>query len=252
MRNRALSAVAAGLAIIAAFAANVAAKAEEIKVLCTIGVKPALPDVVAEFERATGHKVSIVWGNAATLKSRYLEGEQADVAVLTAAAIDDLIKAGKVAGGRVDLARSGMGLAVKAGAPKPDISSPEALKRALLAAKSVGYSTQGASGIYFATVIERLGIAAEVKAKHKDTPGAVGELVAAGEAEIGVQQIPELAAVPGVEVIGPLPGDLQVITAFSAALDAKAKDNEAAKAFVKFISAPAAAAAYKAKGLDPG
>jgi molybdate transport system substrate-binding protein len=198
MRNRALSAVAAGLAIIAAFAANVAAQAEEIKVLCTIGVKPALPDVVAEFERATGHKVSIVWGNAATLKSRYLEGEQADVAVLTAAAIDDLIKAGKVAGGRVDLARSGMGLAVKAGAPKPDISSPEALKRTLLAAKSVGYSTQGASGIYFATVIERLGIAAEVKAKHKDTPGAVGELVAAGEAEIGVQQIPELAAVPGL------------------------------------------------------
>ncbi len=251
MRNRALSAVAAGLAIIAAFAANVAAQAEEIKVLCTIGVKPALPDVVAEFERATGHKVSIVWGNAATLKSRYLEGEQADVAVLTAAAIDDLIKAGKVTG-RVDLARSGMGLAVKAGAPKPDISSPEALKRTLLAAKSVGYSTQGASGIYFATVIERLGIAAEVKAKHKDTPGAVGELVAAGEAEIGVQQIPELAAVPGVEVIGPLPGDLQVITVFSAALDAKAKDNEAAKAFVKFISAPAAAAAYKAKGLDPG
>src|SRR6266568_6676173 len=231
MRNRALSAVAAGLAIIAAFAANVAAQAEEIKVLCTIGVKPALPDVVAEFERATGHKVSIVWGNAATLKSRYLEGEQADVAVLTAAAIDDLIKAGKVTG-RVDLARSGMGLAVKAGAPKPDISSPEALKRTLLAAKSVGYSTQGASGIYFVTVIERLGIAAEVKAKHKDTAGAVGELVAAGEAEIGVQQIPELAAVPGVEVIGPLPGDLQVITVFSAALDAKAKDNEAAKAFV--------------------
>jgi len=251
MRKRALSAVAAGLAIIAAFAANVAAQAEEIKVLCTIGVKPALPDVVAEFERATGHKVSIVWGNAATLKSRYLEGEQADVAVLTAAAIDDLIKAGKVTG-RVDLARSGMGLAVKAGAPKPDISSPEALKRTLLAAKSVGYSTQGASGIYFATVIERLGIAAEVKAKHKDTPGAVGELVAAGEAEIGVQQIPELAAVPGVEVIGPLPGDLQVITVFSAALDAKAKDNEAAKAFVKFILAPAAAAAYKARGLDPG
>ncbi len=251
MRKRALSAVAAGLAIIAAFAANVAAQAEEIKVLCTIGVKPALPDVVAEFERATGHKVSIVWGNAATLKSRYLEGEQADVAVLTAAAIDDLIKAGKVTG-RVDLARSGMGLAVKAGAPKPDISSPEALKRTLLAAKSVGYSTQGASGIYFATVIERLGIAAEVKAKHKDTPGSVGELVAAGEAEIGVQQIPELAAVPGVEVIGPLPGDLQVITVFSAALDAKAKDNEAAKAFVKFILAPAAAAAYKARGLDPG
>src|SRR6059058_1539778 len=122
MRNRTLTAMAAGLAIVASFAADVV-QAEEIKVLCTIGVKPALPDVVAEFERATGHKVSIVWGNAATLKTRYLEGEQADVAVLTAAAIDDLVKAGKVTGSRVDLARSGMGLAVKAGAPKPDISS---------------------------------------------------------------------------------------------------------------------------------
>jgi molybdate transport system substrate-binding protein len=251
MRTRARTAVAAGLAIIAAFAAAGAVKADDIKVLCTIGVKPALPDLVTEFERATGHKVLIIWGNAATLKTRYLEGEQADVAVLTAAAIDDLVKAGKVTG-RVDLARSGMGFAVKAGAPKPDISSPEALKRTLLAAKSVGYSSQGASGIYFVTVIERLGIAAEVKAKHKDTAGAVGELVAAGEAEIGVQQIPELAAVPGVEVIGPFPGELQVITVFSAALDAKAQNNDAAKAFVKFISGPAAAAAYKAKGLDPG
>jgi molybdate transport system substrate-binding protein len=251
MRTSARTAVAAGLAIIAAFAAAGTVKADDIKVLCTIGVKPALPDLVTEFERATGHKVLIVWGNAATLKTRYLEGEQADVAVLTAAAIDDLVKAGKVTG-RVDLARSGMGFAVKAGAPKPDISSPEALKRTLLAAKSVGYSSQGASGIYFVTVIERLGIAAEVKAKHKDTAGAVGELVAAGEAEMGVQQIPELAAVPGVEVIGPFPGELQVITVFSAALDAKAQNNDAAKAFVKFISGPAAAAAYKAKGLDPG
>src|SRR5262245_13301319 len=249
MRNRALTAAAAGLAIVAAFAVDIV-KADEIKVLCTIGVKPALPEVVAEFERATGHKVSIVWGNAATLKSRYLEGERADVAVLRAAAIDDLIKAEKVSG-RIDLARSGMGFAVKAGAPKPDISSPEALKRTLLAAKSVGYSAKGASGIYFVTVLERLGIANEVKAKHKDTEGAVGELIASGEAEIGIQQIPELAAVPGVEVIGPLPGELQVITVFSAALDAKAKDNEAAKAFVKFISGPTAAAAYKAKGLDP-
>ena len=250
MRNR-LTALAAGLAIVTAFGTGAAVQADEIKVLCTIGVKPALPGVVAEFERATGHKVVIDWGNASTLKTRYLEGERADVAILTAAAIDDLAKAGKV-GGRVDLARSGMGLGIKAGAPKPDISSPEALKRTLLAAKSVGYSTQGASGIYFVTVIERLGIAAEVKAKHKDTAGAVGELIANGEAEIGVQQIPELAAVPGVEVLGPLPGDLQVITVFSAALNSKAKDNAAAQAFVKFISAPAAAAAYKAKGLDPG
>jgi molybdate transport system substrate-binding protein len=238
-------------AIVTAFALGGTVHAAEIKVLCTIGVKPALPDLVAEFERTSGHKVVITWGNAATLKTRYLEGEPGDVALLTAAAIDDLMKAGKLTGNRIDLARSGVGLAVKAGAPKPDISSPEALKKALLDAKSVGYSTTGASGIHFAKVIEKLGIAAEVKAKHKETTGVVGELIAKGEAEIGVQQIPELAAVPGVEVIGPLPGDLQVITTFSVALDAKAAENEAAKAFVKFISSPTAAAAYKSKGLDP-
>lgn len=250
MNASARTAFAAGFAIIAAVAAAGTVRADDIKVLSTIGVKPALPELVAQFERGSGHKISIVWGNAATLKSRYLEGEQADVAVLTAAAIDDLLKAGKVVG-RVDLARSGMGIGIKAGAPKPDISSPETFKRTLLAAKSIAYSSQGASGIYFVTLIERLGIAAEVKAKHKDTAGAVGELLTTGEAEIGIQQIPELAAVPGVEVVGPFPGELQVITVFSAALDTKAKDNEAAKAFVKFISAPAAAAAYKAKGLDP-
>jgi molybdate transport system substrate-binding protein len=243
--------ILAGLTTIALIATFAAAQAAEIKVLCTIGVKPALPELVAGFERATGHKVVIAWGNAATLKTRYLEGEQADVALLTAIAIDDLAKAGKVAGNRVDLASSGVGLAVKAGAARPDISSPEALKKTLLGAKSVGYSTTGASGVHFAKVIEQLGIAAEVKAKHKETTGVVGELIASGEAEIGVQQIPELAAVPGVEVIGPLPGDLQIITTFSVALDAKAGENEAAQAFVKFISSPAAAAVYRAKGLDP-
>jgi molybdate transport system substrate-binding protein len=250
--TRTLAVLAAGAALLCGLAGGAAVHAAEIKVVSTIGVKPALPEIVAEFERTTGHKVTIVWGNASTLKSKYLEGETADVAVLTAAAIDDLAKAGKVAGSRVDLCRSGIGLAVKAGAPKPDISSPDALKRALLSAKTVGYSTRGASGIYFTTVIEKLGIATEVKAKHKDTSGAVGELIASGEAEIGVQQIPELAMVPGVEVIGPLPGDLQIITVFSAAVDAKATGNEAANAFVKFIASPSAAAAYKSKGLDPG
>jgi molybdate transport system substrate-binding protein len=249
MKKRAAIASLAGFVVATALAVTV--HAAELKVVSTIGVKPALPDIVANFERSTGHKVAITWGNAATLKTRYLEGETADVAVLTAAAIDDLIKAGKISGDRVDLCRSGIGLGIKAGMPKPDISTPEALKRTLLAAKSVGWSTQGASGVHFVKVIEQLGIAAEMKAKHKETTGVVGELIAKGEAEIGVQQIPELAAVPGVEVIGPLPGNLQIITMFSAALDSKAATNEAAKAFLKFIAAPGAATAYKGKGLDP-
>jgi molybdate transport system substrate-binding protein len=141
---------------------------------------------------------------------------------------------------------------MKAGAPKPDISTPDALKRTLLAAKSIGYSPQGASGVLFMRIAERLGIANDIRPKLVATSSVVGELIAKGEAEIGIQQIPELMAVSGVEIIGPLPGDLQVITTFSAGLDSKAKEVEAAKAFLKFLNSTPAAAAYKSKGLDPG
>src|SRR2546429_9771927 len=138
MNASARTAFAAGFAIIAAFAAADTVRADDIKVLSTIGVKPALPELVGEFERSSGHKVSIVWGNAATLKTRYLEGEQADLAVLTAAAIDDLLKAGKV-GGRVDLARSGIGIGVKAGPPKPHISPPGSVKRTRRPGKTLAH-----------------------------------------------------------------------------------------------------------------
>ena len=157
------------------------AQAAEIRVLSTVGMQPATPELIAEFERSTGHKIAVTYGLAAVLKTKFLEGTPADVLLLTSPIIEDLAKQAKVApGSKVDVARSGVGIAVKAGAPKPDISTPEALKKTVLAAKSVGYSKEGASGVAFARALERLGIADQVKAKYKDTQTRAGEMVAAG------------------------------------------------------------------------
>ena len=169
-------------------------------------------------------------------------------------ALDGLIKQGKiVAGSRVDLVKSGVGVAVRAGAPRPDISSGEALKRTLLAAKSVGYS-QGPSGVYIEGLFQRLGIADALKPKSKQTqPGnPVGVLIARGEAEIGFQQISELLPIAGIDYLGPLPPDIQHVTVFAAGLHAGAKEAEAAKALVKFLTAPAAVPVIKKHGLEPG
>jgi|SRR5262245_512185 len=212
-----------------------------MKVLCTNGLKTVMDELVPGFERSTGTKVSITWGPAAGLLKELDGGASADLAILTAEAINGLIKQGKVAGSRVDIASSGIGLAVRKGASKPDIGSPDALKRALLAAKSVAHSRMGGSGIYFPTVLARLGITDEMKGKivlpEPGTP--VGEVVAKGEAEIGVQQISELLPVAGIELIGPLPPSLQKLTTFSAGVLVAAKEPDAAKALVKFLAAEA-------------
>ena len=226
------------------------AQAAEIRVLSTVGMQPATPELIAEFERSTGHKIAVTYGLAAVLKTKFLEGTPADVLLLTSPIIEDLAKQGKVApGSKVDVARSGVGIAVKAGAPKPDISTPEALKKTVLAAKSVGYSKEGASGVAFARALERLGIADQVKTKYKDTQTRAGEMVAAGEIELAAAQIPELLAVPGAAVVGPIPAELQTVTVFSLGLAAEAKNVDAAKAFIQFLAGPTAAPVYKAKGL---
>jgi len=225
-------------------------EAAEIKVLSTVGMQPATPDLFAQFEAATGHRVAVTYGLAAVLKTRFLEGAPADVLILTAPIIEDLAKQGKVvADSKKDVARSGVGIAVKAGAPKPDISTPEALKSAVLAAKSIGYSREGASGVAFARVLDRLGIADQVKPKYKDTAAKAGEMLAAGEIDLAAAQIPELMAVPGVEVVGPLPAELQTITIFSVGLASGAQDSAAARALIEFLASPQAAPVYKAKGL---
>lgn len=224
-----------------------------MRVLCTNGLKTVMLDLAPEFERAIGTKAVITWGSANGLLQELEAGAGGDLAILTAEAIDGLIKEGKVvAGSRVDLARSGIGVAVRKGAPKPDIGSSDALRRVLLAAKSVAHSKTGMSGIYFPTVLARLGIADEMKPKIvTPEPGTpVGEVVAKGGAEIGVQQISELLPVAGIEIVGPLPAALQRITIFSAGVLVAAKEPEAARALVQFV-ATASRPLLKDKGLEP-
>jgi molybdate transport system substrate-binding protein len=233
---------------------NQATGAAGIKVLCSNSSHAVMEELLPAFERASGHKVSISYDTAILTLSRIKSGETADLVILNAPAIDELTKQGRIAAGsRRTLARCGVGIAVRAGAPKPDIGSVETFKRALLDAKSIAHTEAGASGIHFSGLIERLGIAAQVKAKARTRPGGlIGELVANGEAELAVQQIPELMAVAGIELVGPLPQELQSITTVTAAVFADARRPDAARAFLAFLSTPAAARVFKANGLDPG
>lgn len=224
-----------------------------MEILCTNGVKSVMLDLVPAFERAHGTKVAITWGSTNALLKDLEGGAGGDVAILTAEAIDALIKQGKaVAGSRVDLARSSIGVAVRKGAKRPDIASPEALKRALLAAKKVAHSKTGLSGIYFPTVLSRLGIADQMASKIviPDPGTPVGEVVAKGDAEIGIQQISELLPVPGIEIIGPLPEPLQKITTFSGGVLTAAKEPDGAAALLKFVAVESSRL-LEQKGLEP-
>jgi molybdate transport system substrate-binding protein len=230
-----------------------AAGAAEIKVLSTQATEQAYRELAPQFEQASGHKVTTVFTGTLDVQKRIAAGESYDIILMAGPAIDDFIKAGKVVpGSRVDIARSGVGVAVKAGAPKPDIGSTEAVKKTLLAAKSIGYST-GPSGVYLTGLFQRLGVADAIKGKLKQTPTGVfvGNIVASGEAEIGFQQVSELAHFPGVDFVGPLPADIQEITVFSAGLQVGAKETEPAKAWLKFLTAPEHAAAFTSRGLTP-
>jgi molybdate transport system substrate-binding protein len=231
--------------------------ATEIKALITIGVQSAIDELAPRFEKSSGHKLAITYGLGAPLGKRIQDGEVADLLISTRETVDSLLKSGKIAAGTdATLASSGIGIAVRKGAAKPDISSPDALKTALLAAKSVGYGNPaagGGAGVHFAKVLERLGIADAVKSKAKfPAPGTyVGTMLVNGEVELGIQQIPELAFVNGVEVVGPLPGDLQAVTVFAVGVPTVAKEAGAAKAFINFLRSAEALAVIKAKGLDP-
>jgi molybdate transport system substrate-binding protein len=224
-----------------------------MKVLCTNGLKTVMLELAPDFERAIGTKPVMTWGSAAGLVKELDGGTAADLVILTAESIDELIARGKVvAGSRVDLARSGIGIAVREGARKPDIATPDALKQALLAAKSVAHSKTGMSGIYFPTVLARLGITDAMKSKIvMPEPGTpVGEVIANGGAEMGVQQISELLPVAGIEIVGPLPASLQKITVFSTGILAAAKAPDAARALVKYV-AERSPPLLASKGLEP-
>src|SRR5215471_14264664 len=226
--------------------------ADEIRVLSTQATEEAYRELVPQFEKASGHKVTTVFTGTLDANKRLAAGETYDLLIMSAPSIDEHIKDGKVVpGSRVDLAKSGVGVGVKAGAPKPDIGTTEALKKTLLAAKSIGYST-GPSGIYMIGVFQRMGIADEIKHKLKQTPTGVfvGSIIANGEAEIGFQQVSELSFFPGIDYVGPLPAEVQLITVFSAGIAAGAKQADAAKSLVSFITAPAAGAVFKKHALD--
>ena len=224
-----------------------------IKVFATNSSRAVLDELVPQFERASGNKVAVSYDPAKVMLRRIGNGETADVAILGASALDELINQEKIsAGSRRPFARCGVGVAVRAGAPKPDISTVEALKRALLAAKSVAYTQEGASGMHFAGLIEKWGIAARIEAKAVRQPGGlIGEQVAAGKAEIAIQQVPELLAVPGIELVGPLPAEIQLTTTSAIGVFAGTKEAAAANALVQFLCTPAAARVLKAKGLEP-
>jgi len=245
-----MTAAATGLAMLVTF--GVPAKAADLKVLSSNALKSALEEIAPQFEKATGHKLVFVWGAAVPLRAQIEKGEVFDSTILNTPGIDELIKQGKLEGAtRTPLARSAIGVAVRKAAPKPDISTTEAFKAAMRNAKSIAYVEQGATGIYLKDLFVRLGIAEEIKSKLKLAPTAAADFVARGEAEIGMTQISEILPFAGVDLVGPLPADIQLYTSFAGANSAAAKQPDAGKALLKFLVTPDAARVMKAKGLEP-
>jgi molybdate transport system substrate-binding protein len=244
-------------AIAAVFAAQITfASAAEIKVYATIGVKHSLEELAATFEKTSGHKVAITWGTGAALAKRIQAGEQADLLVLTKQGLDTLSKDGKVApGSERNFASSMLAVAVKKGAAKPNISTPEAFKAAMLSAKTIAYPDPaggGLSGVYFAQIAEKMGFAEQLKSKAKFPPdNFAGKLVANGDAEYAIMQKPELIAEEGIEVVGTLPAEINVVTVFAAGVSKDARDATASTALLTYLESPEAAAVFKRDGLDP-
>jgi molybdate transport system substrate-binding protein len=229
------------------------ASAAEIKVLASGATKEVIDEVIPEFEKASGHKVTIIFTGAAKIKERIAAGEVYDVVIVGGPVVDAFIQQGRVVpGSRTDLMKSGVGVAGRAGGAKPDIRSSEALKRTVLAAKSIGYSS-GPSGDYVITLVQRMGIADQVKPKMKQVPSGarISTVIESGEVEIGFQQISELIHEKGINYLGPLPAEIQKITVFSAGLHTDANE-QAAKALVKALRSPDAATVIKAHGMEPG
>jgi len=245
---------AAVVAFLSAVIAGTPATAAEIMTLCHANVRPALEAIIPAFERASGHKVTITYLPVPAIAQQIDSGARIDLVIAFSERMDDFVRAGKFpAGSRFEVVRSGIGVAVRAGAAKSDISSASALKNALLAAKSVAFS-QGPTGAHLATVVQRLGISDQLKSKLTMAApglGSVATMVAKGEIEIGVHGIYELVPVAGIEIVGPIPAELQKMIVYSAMVPANAKEPEAANALVKFFSSDAAIPLLKITGMEP-
>jgi molybdate transport system substrate-binding protein len=252
MKQARLAAIAAGCVLM--LAGRVPADAAEVKVICSNALKTTLEELAPAFEKATGDKLAITFGATIPLTAGIEKGATFDLTMLGAEAIDELVGHGKlVAATRTTLANSGAGVAVRKGAPKPDIGTVEAFKNALLNAKSVAYVEQGGTGVYLKSLLARLGIAGDIQSKVKLLPpeNPAAKAISNGEAEIGMTQISEILPYPGAELVGPFPREIQLTSSFGAAVGTNAAQPEAASALIKFLKGPAAAAVFKAKGLDP-
>ena len=239
-------------------AGNSAADAGEVRVLSTVAVKAVMDDLIPQFERESGHKITIQFGTTAVLKRRIDAGENLDVVIFTPPElIEDMAKQGKIIADTCSyFARTSVGVAVRAGTPRPDISSEEAFKQSLLAAKSIGYTDPtfgGTSGIYLSGLIDRLGIARELNPRTKLSTGipALVEVIAKGEVEIGMLQISEIVADTRLELIGPLPKGLEKSTVITVGLLTDSKEAAAGRALIRFLVAPAAWPIIKARGMEP-
>jgi molybdate transport system substrate-binding protein len=231
----------------------VQAQAAELKVFASTAVKAVLEELGPQFEKATGNKLVFTFDPAAKLKTQIDQGDAVDVAILTASLNDALAGTGKLdPASRTTVARAGLGVAVRAGAPKPDVSSANALKRTLLNAKSIGYNGVGASRAGTETMLAKLGIADQVKSKVKLLDVSAPIAVAKGDVEIGLGPVSEVLPVAGAQLAGPYPADLQSYLVFTAGVSSASKNADAAKALIKFLAGPAAAPVLKSKGMEPG
>jgi molybdate transport system substrate-binding protein len=254
-RRKFLHLLAAKFAFIALFAQGVAANAAEVKVMAGVAMIGVIGELGPQFERATGHKIVIQYAPGLSVKRQIEAGEAFDLVIIGSDVVDDLIKQGKIAGdSRVEIVRVGIVVAVREGAPKPDISSVEAFKSTLLSVKSVAYAPDGAPGRHFAKVLDRLGIAEQVKAKAKPSaPERVAPAVASGEAELAIAMTLDLTSTKGVQLVGLFPADLQYSFVNTAGVSATAKQPDAARALIRHLTTPEAAAVIKAKGMEvPG
>jgi molybdate transport system substrate-binding protein len=246
------------IALAALLLAAGTANAAEIKALISTALKAPFEEIAAQFEKTTGHKVTAAYGPTGGLAKRIADGEAADMVVL-GSQTSELMQQGKLAAGsNTDIARGMIGAGVMKGAPKPDISSEAAFKAALLSAKSIAVTdpaSGGGSGVYFGKLFDQMGLAQTLKPKLKLAAGGpngyAATFVARGEAEFALQPIPELMAVPGIDIVGPLPGAFQNVTTYTASIPVSAKEADAAKALIKALAAPSSAAIYRAKGLEP-
>jgi len=252
-RRKFLHLLAAKFGFIALLAQGVAANAAEVKVLAGAVMPGVFAELGPQFERITGHKIVIQYGPGAALRRQIEAGEAFDLAIIASERVDDLIKQGKIAGDtRMDIVRVGIGVAVREGAPKPDISSVDAFKRMLLSVKSVTYGPADATGEHFIKLLDRLGIADQVKGKLKPSgPDRVAQVVAAGEVDLAIGAGPLLASAKGVQFVGLFPAELQNWFVNTAGVSATARQPDAARALIKHLTTPEAAAVIRAKGMEP-